>query len=98
MRPWRSWRACGVPAALVTDADGTAQREAWRRFAMGPLAGMAAIIEAELSAKLEREIRFDFAGLWAHDLAGRAQAFQKFTAGGMDVAKAAALSGLMMED
>ena len=36
----------------------------WRRFAMGPLAGMAAIVEAELSVKLEREIRFDFSGLW----------------------------------
>ena len=27
--------ACGVPVSLVTDADGTSQREAWRRFVMG---------------------------------------------------------------
>ena len=89
--------ACGVPAALVTDSDGTAQRESWRRFAMGPLAGLAAIIEAELSAKLDTLVKFDFAVLWAHDLAGRAAAFQKFIAGGLDVDKALALSGLMTD-
>ena len=26
--------ACGVPVSLATDADGTSQREAWRRFVM----------------------------------------------------------------
>ena len=88
--------ACGVPAALVAQehSDGTAQREAWRRFAMGPLAGMARVIEGEIAAKLS-PTRFSFACLWAHDLAGRAQAFQKLVAGGVDVAKAAALAGLM---
>ena len=88
--------ACGVPEALVSGADGTSQREAWRRFALGPLAGMAAVVAAELSNKLEREISFDFSCLWAHDLAGRAAAFQKFVAGGLDIEKALALSGLMV--
>ena len=27
--------ACGVPVSLATDADGTSQRESWRRFVMG---------------------------------------------------------------
>ena len=27
--------ACGVPVSLATDADGTSQREAWRRFRNG---------------------------------------------------------------
>ena len=33
--------ACGVPTALVDDSDGTAQREAWRRFVMGQVAPQA---------------------------------------------------------
>ena len=90
--------ACQVPAALVSDADGTAQREAWRRFAMGPLAGLAATVEAELAAKLDQPVRLDFSGLWAADMAGRAQSFKAMVTGGMDVAKAAGLAGLMAGD
>ena len=68
--------ACGVPGALVdSGADGTAQREAWRRFAMGPLAGMARIVEEEIALKLDTRTRFDFRALWAHDMAGRASSF-----------------------
>ena len=90
--------ACQVPAALFTDADGTSQRESWRRWAMGPLAGLAAIVEAELAAKLDQPVRLDFSGLWAHDLAGRASSFKAMVTGGMDPAKAAGLAGLMSED
>ena len=82
----------------MTDADGTAQREAWRRFAMGPLAGLAEIVQAELSAKLERAIKFDFAGLWAHDQAGRAAAFAKLVQGGMAIEEAARVSGVMVQE
>ena len=90
--------ACGVPASLVTDADGTSQRESWRRFAMGPLAGMAAMVEEEIARKLDVSARFDFSCLWAADMAGRASSFKAMVAGGMDPAKAAALAGLMSEE
>ena len=90
--------ACQVPAGLFTDADGTSQREAWRRWAMGPLAGLAAIVEAELAAKLDQPVRFDFSGLWAHDLAGRAASFKAMVSAGMDAAKAAGLAGLMADE
>ena len=90
--------ACQVPQALFDDADGTSQREAWRRFAMGPLAGLAAIIEAEVSAKLMTPCKFDFSGLWAHDIAGRAQAFNRLVAGGMGIEQAAGASGVLMMD
>ena len=90
--------ACQVPAALFDDADGTSQREAWRRFAMGPLAGLAACIQAEISDKLMIPVKFDFRGLWAHDLAGRAQAFNRLVAGGMDIERAAAASGVLVND
>ena len=91
--------ACGVPAALVSEgADGTAQREAWRRWAMGPLAGLAAVVEEEIARKLDVRARFNFRCLWAADMAGRASSFKAMVAGGMEPAKAAALAGLMTED
>ena len=91
--------ACGVPLALVTaGGDGTGQRESWRRFAMGALAGMAKVIEVEIERKFDVPAKFDFSCLWAHDVAGRTQSFGKLVAGGMDVEKAAALAGLMSED
>ena len=90
--------ACQVPAGLFTDADGTSQREAWRRWAMGPLAGLAATVEAELAAKLDQPVRFDFSGLWAHDLAGRAQSFKAMVTAGMDPGRAAGIAGLMSDE
>ena len=88
--------ACGVPIALVTaGGDGTGQRESWRRFAMGPLAGLARVVEVELERKFDVPAKIDFSCLWAHDAAGRAQSFKAMVAGGMDVAKAAAAAGLM---
>ena len=90
--------ACQVPAGLFTDADGTSQREAWRRWAMGPLAGLAAVVEAELAAKLDQPVRLDFSHLWAADMAGRAQAFKAMVTAGKPVPEAAALAGLIAED
>ena len=43
--------ACGVPVSLTTDADGTGQREAWRRFAMGSLEPTARMVAEELGAQ-----------------------------------------------
>ena len=90
--------ACSVPVSLATDADGTSQRESWRRFVMGAVEPLLEIVIEELSRKLETEIAFDLSGLWAHDLQGRAAAFQKLIAGGMELERAVATSGLMMGD
>ncbi len=87
--------ACNVPVSLATDADGTSQREAWRRFVMGAVEGVAALVAAELRAKLPGQFRFDFAGLWAHDLQGRAVSFQKLIAGGLGVDEALMKAGLL---
>ena len=75
--------ACGVPRALAESADGTAAREAWRRFVMGSCEPIAALVSEELERKLETPIRFDFRALWAHDLQGRASAFKALVGGGM---------------
>ena len=89
--------ACQIPLALFSDADGTSQRESWRRYAMGPLAGLARIIESEIADKLMTPVKFDFSGLWAHDIQGRAQAFNRLVQGGMSIEQAAGASGVLMD-
>ena len=90
--------ACGVPVELVAASEGTGQREAYRRYLFGSILPLARIVEGELSEKLETRVRFDFSELMASDLAGRARAFQSMVGAGMELEKAAALSGLTMED
>lgn len=88
--------ALGVPPPLLQDnSDGTAQRESWRRFLHGTIQPVANIVAEELSIKLDEEVRIGFDELFASDLSGRARAFQSMVQGGMDVAKAAQLAGLM---
>ena len=87
--------ACGVPPALFSDADGTAQRESYRRFFSLTVEPLAAMLAGELSGKLEAEIKLGFSGRFAADLSGRARAFQSMVGAGMDAAKAAGLAGLM---
>ena len=88
--------ACGVPLALVdAGGDGTGQRESWRRFVMGPVESLARLVEHELAAKLDIEVRFDFSQLWAHDIAGRSAAFKAMATAGMDIGQAAVKAGLM---
>ena len=91
--------ACGVPVELIaTRGDGTAQREAWRRFLFGTVAPVGSIVERELRDKLDApDLKLDWNELRASDLAGRARAFQSLVGAGMKVAKAAALSGLVVE-
>ena len=87
--------ACGVPVSLVTDADGTSQREAWRRFVMRSVEPMLSMLALEVEAKLETRVTFDLSRLWAHDLAGRASSFKSMVTAGMAIERAAALSGLV---
>ena len=87
--------ACGVPVELVALADGTGQREAYRRFLFGSVLPLARMVERELAEKLETDVRLDFSELMASDLAGRARAFQSMVGAGLELERAAALAGLM---
>ena len=91
--------ACGVPVELAAPGDGTAAREAWRRFLHGTVQPLAACVAEELAAKLDAPgLVLGFDKLFASDLSGRARAFQSMVGGGMAVDQAAGLAGLMADD
>ena len=92
--------ACGVPAELTgQQADGTAQRESFRRFATTTVMLVLNGVATEFGKKVDTpNLKFDLAGMYAHDLAGRAQSFQRLVQGGLDVEQALIISGLMVED
>ncbi len=86
---------CGVPVELAKPGQGTAAREAWRRFLHATIDPLGRIVSEELSEKFEFPVSLNFDSLMASDISGRARAFQSMVGGGMDITKAAALSGLM---
>ena len=91
--------ACGVPIELLTGAEGTASREALRRFLHGTVKPVGNILQKEFRGKLdEPSLVLNFDELFASDLAGRARAFQSMVGGGMETEKAAALAGLMAKE
>ena len=89
--------ACGVPPSLATaNSDGTAAREGYRRFVATSVRPKALEIAAELSAKLEREITFNFDELRSDDLVGRSRVVKSLVEAGFsveDAAKAALFLG-----
>ena len=90
--------ACGCSPAMFDDSDGTSKREAQRIFLHGTVRPLGHLLAAELSAKLETAVELNFDQLYMHDLAGRASSFKAMVTAGMDVGKAAALSGLMADE
>ena len=89
--------ACGASVSLFSDADGTAQREALRRWHMGTVRPLAKLLEHELTARLETSVRLKFDG-YPLDLQARASTFKALVAGGADVNNALAISGLLADD
>ena len=87
--------ACGVPVSLVTPADGTSQREAYRRWYATSVKALGDLVAAELSAKLETPISLDFSHLYASDLAGRSGSVAKLVAAGVEVERALQIAGLL---
>ena len=91
------YNAVGIPVGLMSDATpGTGQREAFRRFA-ATLLGMARVVEAELSSKLETGVRLDFAPMMSADVVGKARAAGSLVKAGVEVERALALAGLAEE-
>ena len=77
----------------LADLDGTAAREAFRRFLHSAAAPMARIVEREAGAKLGGRVEIDLSALMAADIQGRARGFKSLTDGGMSAADAARICG-----
>ena len=91
--------ACGCPGSLIERSDGTLAREEMRRFLHSTISPVARVVADEMAVKLDTPgLAFDFSSLFASDLSGRARSFQSMVGGGMEVGKAAALAGLMVDD
>ena len=92
------YAACGFNAALWGGGQAASVREAWRLALFGVLSPLGKMVEAELQDKLEDTVTLSWQELRASDLSGRARAFQSMVGGGMAVAEAVAIAGLMVED
>ena len=91
--------SCGIPNELTRATDGGASREAWRHFLFGTAAPLGRLVEAELADKLDVPgLHLDWTDLQASDLSGRARALQSMVGAGMDLDRAAALSGLLQPE
>ena len=91
--------ACGVPPTLmVPNSDGTAQREAYRRFLHTALRPMARLMESELRMKLDApNLHLDMGELHAADSEARSRSFANFIKAGVDPRDAARASSVEME-
>ena len=90
--------ACGIPPELFSSTQGTAAREAFRRFLHATVTPLLAAMAAEAALKLDTPgLAFDTTGMHAADISGRARAFQSMVGGGIEIDRAAALSGLLVE-
>ena len=88
--------AAGVPAALLGGSGASEARESYRQFLHGTVQPVAKLILGELREKLDSpDLNLDFDDLMASDIAGRARAFGVMVTGGMDLERAAGLSGLL---
>ena len=89
--------ACGASVSLFTDSDGTAQREALRRWHMGTVHPLARPLANELTLRLDTKVILKFDG-YPMDLQARASTFKALVAGGGAVNEALATSGLLSDD
>ena len=87
--------AAGVPAAML-GGDANEMREGYRQFLHGTILPMSKLALGELREKLDSPmLTLSFDDLMASDIAGRARAFGSLVTGGMDIERAAGLSGLL---
>ena len=81
----RVFAACGVPPSLFVSDDGTAQREAVRRWHMNTVLPLARLVEHELTTKLEADVRLRF-DAYPLDMVSRSTVVAKLTAAGVALA------------
>ena len=89
----------GVPVGLLEKVDGAAMRESWRQLLHATIAPLGKLVETELQDKLDAPgLVLSWSELRASDIAGRARAFNSLVAGGMELEKALAVTGLLSQE
>ena len=86
------------PSLLSGGSDGTAMRESWRRFGLATAAPLGRLVADEVSAKWGADVALTFDALKASDRSGNARAFRSLVEGGVSVADALRLSGLLEDE
>ena len=90
--------ACGLPSQMILNRqEGMAGRESLRRLRVTLLEPLAAMIVAELT-KAGSPHSFSVGGDLANDLATKARSFAQLVRGGMPLAEATAVSGLLIQE
>ena len=89
------YASCGLNPALFQSEGETAARESYRQALFSVIAPLGKLVAEELSAKLDDDVTLDWTELRAADIASRARAFQSLVGSGMDVGKAAAITGVL---
>ena len=82
---------------LLGGGDGPASREGFRQFLHGTVMPVSIDLAHVIAKQFDTSISFSFDRPFASDLSGRARAFQSMVGGGIDVDRAAALAGLMVD-
>lgn len=86
------------PTIFAAGSQSAAAREAFRSLISTTIEPLAAVIEAEASMKLAGMVDLSFEKLESFDLQARARSFKSLIDGGMDMEKAAAASGILMDE
>ena len=91
--------AAGVSTAILGHADSAASREGFRQFLHATLQPITRIVGHQLAEALDvPDLNFDLDELRAGDLSGRSRAFASMVNAGMSLDRAAALSGLLVQE
>ena len=78
---------------MLITGDGAAIRESFRQLMRIALAPLAAIVAAELTAKLDRQVTIGFDAIHAADVAAAARATGSYVQSGVDLERALELAG-----
>lgn len=91
--------ACGFSSSLFLADTESGAREAWRQALFGVISPLGKLVEHELRRKLDApDLTLGWSELRASDLQARARSFKSMVDGGMEIEKAAALSGLLLPE
>ena len=87
-----------LPSSVLGNADGSLVREQLRQFLHVAIQLASLILASQIEAVLEVRPVFDFTAMAASDIAGRARALGSLVAAGTPLDKAAAVSGVLVNN